>query len=201
MKIAIFGLGYVGAVTGACLAKKGHLVIGVDINKAKVGAINKGNSPIIEKGLNEIVSSAVKNKLFSASTSAREAILKTDIGMVCVGTPSAESGAIDIGNLKTVVKEIGEALNGLGRFYTVVIRSTVLPGTIEGELIPILEEASGGKAGRDFGVCVNPEFMREGSSLEDFYKPAKTIICAVGKKEKEILLLKSRIERVKNRKK
>lgn len=187
MKIAIFGLGYVGAVTGACLAKEGHLVIGVDINKRKVDAINKGRSPIIEKGLNEIVSSAVKNKLFSASISAKEAVLKTDIGMVCVGTPSAESGAIDIEHLKKVVREIGEALNGLARFYTVVIRSTVLPGTIEGGLIPILEEASGGKSGRDFGVCANPEFMREGNSLEDFYKPAKTIIGAVGKKEKEIL--------------
>ena len=187
MKIAVFGLGYVGAVTGACLAKKGHLVIGVDINKRKVGAINKGYSPIIEKGLDRIISSTVKNKHFIAVTSAREAVLKTDIGMVCVGTPSVESGAINIDHLKTVVREIGDALNGLDRFYTVVIRSTVLPGTIENILIPIIEEASGRKSGRDFGICANPEFMREGNSLEDFFKPAKTIIGAAGKKEKEML--------------
>jgi len=187
MKIAVFGLGYVGAVTGACLAKKGHIVIGVDINKRKVDAINKGHSPIIEKELDEIVSSVVKKRHFIAVTSAIEAVLKTDIGMVCVGTPSMESGAINIDNLKTVVREIGGALNGLDKFYTVVIRSTILPGTIENILIPIIEEASCKKSGRDFGICANPEFMREGNSLEDFFKPAKTIIGAAGKKEKEML--------------
>lgn len=187
MKIAIFGLGYVGAVTGACLAKKGHLITGVDINKDKVDAINKGRSPVIEKGLNRLISSAVKNKTFSAAASAKEAVLKTDIGVVCVGTPSMASGAIDTGQLKAVIKEIGSALKGLDRFYIVVIRSTALPGTIEGALIPILEQASGGKSGRDFGICANPEFMREGNSLEDFYKPAKTIIGVNGKKEKYAL--------------
>ncbi|PIW68714.1 MAG: GDP-mannose dehydrogenase [Candidatus Omnitrophica bacterium CG12_big_fil_rev_8_21_14_0_65_42_8] len=187
MKIAVFGLGYVGAVTAACFAKEGHLVIGVDINKHKVDAINKGHSPIIEKGLGELICKCVKNKRFSAATSATEAVLKTDIGMVCVGTPSMESGAINIEHLKIAVREIGEALNGLGRFYTIVIRSTALPGTIEDILTPILEQSSGRKSGRDFGICANPEFMREGNSLEDFYKPAKTIIGTAGKKEKEIL--------------
>ena len=187
MRIAIFGLGYVGAVTGACLAKKGHNVIGVDINKQKVDAVNKGHSPIIEKGLGELIRKCVKNKRFSATTSTKEAVLKTDIGMVCVGTPSMESGAINIEHLRTAVREIGKALNGMGRFYTIVIRSTVLPGTIEDILTPILEQSSGKKSGRDFGICANPEFMREGNSLEDFYKPAKTIIGAAGKKEKEIL--------------
>jgi len=187
MKIAVFGLGYVGAVTGACLAKKGHFVIGVDIDKRKVSAINKGHSPIIEKGLDSIISRTVENKHFIAVTSAREAVLKTDIGMVCVGTPSMESGAIDIEHLKTVVRQIGEAMNGLDRFYIIAIRSTVLPGTVENILVPIIESACGKKSGRGFGICANPEFMREGNSLEDFYRPAKTIIGASGRKEKEAL--------------
>lgn len=185
--LSVFGLGYVGTVTAACLANKGHSVIGVDINIDKINAINEGRSPVVERGLNSIVSSAVKNKNFFATVSGKNAVLKTDIAMVCVSTPSAESGAIDIRHLKSVITDIGRALKKRKRFYTIVIRSTILPGTTEDLLIPILEKTSGKKADRDFGICVNPEFMREGNSLEDFYSPAKTIIGIRTEKEKRLL--------------
>ena len=187
MKIAIFGLGYVGTVTGACLAKERHFVIGIDINKNKVDMINKGKSPIIEKGLDGVVSSTVKNKHFLCTSSTREAVLKTDMAMICIGTPAMESGAIDIRHLESVMAEIGRILKRHKKFYTIVVRSTVLPGTTEEILIPILEKASKRKVDRDFGICVNPEFMREGNSLEDFYRPAKTIIGVRTEREKDLL--------------
>nr|MBU1328627.1 nucleotide sugar dehydrogenase [Candidatus Omnitrophota bacterium] len=187
MKIAIVGLGYVGTVTGACLAETGHYVIGVDINKDKVNTINRGKSPIIEKGLDRVVLSTVKNKHFLAVNSIREAVLKTDVAMICIGTPSMKSGCINLEYLKRAVAEIGEILKEKKRFYTLVIRSTIMPGTTEDTLIPLLEQASGGKVDKDFGVCVNPEFMREGDSLEDFYKPAKVIIGFRTKKEYALL--------------
>jgi len=188
MKIAVFGLGYVGAVTAACLAEKGNSVIGVDINQKKVDILNKGHSPVIEPGLARIIKRAVKDKRLMATVSSEDAVLKTDICMVCVGTPSDESGAIELGHLKKAVGQIGDALRCSNRFHTIVIRSTVLPGVTEDILIPILEAASGKKAGKGFGICVNPEFMREGNSLEDFYNPAKTIIGA--RSEKEMVVLK-----------
>lgn len=187
MKIAIFGLGYVGTVTGACLAKEGHAVIGVDVNRDKVGAINKGNSPIIEKGLDSIIGSTVKSKGLSAVASGTKAVLQTDMAMICVGTPASESGAINTEHLESVAGDIGRVLKRHKAFYTIVVRSTVLPGTTEDTLIPILEKASGKKVDRHFGICVNPEFMREGSSLEDFYRPAKTLIGIRTKREEELL--------------
>ena len=188
MKIAIFGLGYVGTVTGACLAGEGHIVIGVDVNRDKTRAIMKGRSPVIEKGLGEILSTVVKKKRFFAVPSAKDAIMRTDMALVCVGTPALETGTINTRHLESVMKEIGSALKKREGFYTVVVRSTVLPGTTEEIIIPMLEGASGKKTGRDFAVCVNPEFMREGNSLEDFYRPAKTIIGTRTKRERTLLL-------------
>lgn len=184
----MFGLGYVGVVTGACLANEGHVVIGVDINPDKVSAINKGKSPVIEKGLNEAVSSSVRMKRFFATMSAKTAILNSDMAMICVGTPSQETGASNIEHVKKVSIEIASALKDRSKYFTVVIRSTVLPGTTEGIIIPLLEKHSDKKAGRDFGVCVNPEFMREGNSLMDFYSPSKIVIGIRTEKEKNILL-------------
>ncbi|MBU0759165.1 MAG: nucleotide sugar dehydrogenase [Candidatus Omnitrophica bacterium] len=185
-RIAVFGLGYVGTVTGSCLAKKGHIVVGVDINSDKVRAINKGRSPIIEKDLDGVISSAVKRGRFSAVSSAEKALSETDIAIICVGTPAAETGSINLESLKSVAKEIGLALKRINRFYTIVVRSTVLPGTTEDILIPILEDSSGKRVDRDFGISTNPEFMREGDSLEDFYRPAKTIV-GVRTRREEIL--------------
>ncbi|MEK6733189.1 MAG: nucleotide sugar dehydrogenase [Candidatus Omnitrophota bacterium] len=187
MRIAIFGLGYVGTVTGACFAMQGHKVVGVDINSEKVKAINQGKSPIIERELDDVIASGVKAGNFSGASSTKEAIAKTDMAMICVGTPSMESGAINVGHLKSVAEDIGKALKNMGRFYTIVIRSTVLPGTTEDVLIPAIEQASGKKLDKGFAVCVNPEFMREGNSLEDFYKPAKTIIGAASEREADLL--------------
>ena len=187
MKIAIFGLGYVGTVTGACFAMQGHKVVGVDINMEKVKAVSQGKSPIIERELDGVIAHGIKAGNFSGVSSVKEAIAKTDMAMICVGTPSMESGAINVGYLKSVAEDIGKALRDMGRFYTVVIRSTVLPGTTEDVLIPAIEQASGKKLDKGFAVCVNPEFMREGDSLEDFYKPAKTIIGAASEKKADLL--------------
>lgn len=185
--LSIFGLGYVGIVTGACLADKGYRVIGVDVNKKKVGLVNIGRSTVIEKGIGEIVSRTVKKRRFLATASARYAILNSDVSIICVGTPSADNGAIDLSHLKHAAKEIGAALKDAKAYHVVVVRSTVLPGTTENVVIPILEKASSKKAFRDFGIVVNPEFMREGNSIEDFYRPAKVIIGGNKKQDKDIL--------------
>ncbi len=187
MKISIFGLGYVGAVTGACLAEKGHKVLGVDINREKVSSLNRGKSPIIEKGLNKIVSAAFRNKRLSATGSVEKAVTGSDVLMLCVGTPSDENGAIDLEILRTVCSQIGAALKSCPLYRTIVVRSTVLPGTTEGLIMPELEKTSGKKTGVDFGVCVNPEFMREGNSVEDFYSPAKTIVGAGDGRERKVM--------------
>lgn len=176
MKISVFGLGYVGCVSGACLAKDGHIVIGVDVNPIKVDMINKGKSPIVEKDINEIIEDTVKSGNLSARADWKNAVKETDVALVCVATPSSSNGNIDLKYIKRVCEHIGEGLKDKQRYFVVVIRSTVLPGTIENEVIPVLERASGKKVGNDFGVCMNPEFMREGSSVYDFYNPAKIVI-------------------------
>ena len=187
--LSVFGMGYVGLVTGACLAAKGCRVIGVDVNPKKVLLINKGKSPVIEKGMDKIVSKAVKAKMFSATTSARDAVLNTGISMICVGTPSMEDGRINVEHLRSVSEEIGKALRLVNRYHIIIVRSTVLPGTTENIVIPSLEKSSGKKAFRDFGVLVNPEFMREGESVEDFYYPAKIIVGSFNGRDKETMSL------------
>src|SRR5262249_8654140 len=160
----VFGLGYVGCVSAACLAARGHEVIGVDINHTKVELINRGQSPVIEERIAAITEDAVRDGTLQATIDAGAAINATEISLVCVGTPSAPNGSLSTTYLARVTEEIGTATGEQGHRHTVVFRSTMLPGTCEDLLIPILERSSGLRAGADFGVAVNPEFLREGSS-------------------------------------
>jgi len=179
MKIAVFGLGYVGAVSAACLSKEGHQVIGVDPNPTKVDLINQGRSPIIEKDVNETIEQAVADGRLRAVTDAATAVRESELSLVCVGTPSAQNGSLSLRFVELVCQEIGATLKDANRHHTVVIRSTILPGTMRDVVIPTLERASGLQAGVDFGVCNNPEFLREGTAVYDYYNPPKTVIGAI----------------------
>ena len=176
MNISIFGLGYVGAVSAGCLAKDGHRVIGVDPNKTKVALINEGTSPIIEKDIGEIISSCAKNGRLTATTNVADAVRDTDMSLICVGTPSQLNGSLDLSYVRRVCEEIGAAIAVKSTFHLVVARSTMLPGTMKDVVIPTLEASSGKRAGVDFGVCNNPEFLREGTAVYDYYQPPKTVI-------------------------
>jgi GDP-mannose 6-dehydrogenase len=181
MKIAVFGLGYVGAVSAACLADEGHEVIGVDPNVTKLELINAGQSPIIETDVAELVRDAVSSGKLRAVADAGTAIKESDLSLVCVGTPSAANGSLDLRYVEIVCNEIGAALAEKSHYHTVVIRSTILPSTMRSIVIPALEKASGMKAGHDFGLCNNPEFLREGTAVYDYHNPPKTVIGAVNK--------------------
>lgn len=187
MKVSIFGLGYVGAVSAGCLADGGHQVIGVDPVQTKVDLINKGQSPIIEVDINEIIASNVKSGRLRATSDADAAINDTELSFVCVGTPSQANGNLDFRYIRRICEQIGEALKNKKARHTVVIRSTILPGTMHSIVIPVLEEFSGKKAGVDFGVCHNPEFLREGSAVKDFHAPPKTVIGEVDKTSGDML--------------
>lgn len=176
MLISIFGLGYVGSVSAGCLARNGHRVIGVDPNTTKVKLINEGRSPVIEKDIDAIIGTAVKDGLLSATTDAREAIASTELSIICVGTPSQANGSLDLAYVRSACEEIGRALAGKETFHVIVVRSTMLPGTMRDTVIPALERYSGRTAGVDFGVCNNPEFLREGSAVYDYDNPPKTVI-------------------------
>lgn len=176
MRIAVMGLGYVGAVSGACLAEMGHHVTGVDPNRVKVDMMNNGKPPVVEKGLQEVLEGAVRSGRLVATDDWNGTVQHADLILVCVGTPSRSNGSIDLKYVKRVAEHIGEALRSKADYCVVAIRSTVFPGTVEGTVIPILELHSGRKAGKDFGVCMVPEFLREGSSVHDFYNPPKTVI-------------------------
>lgn len=187
MRISIFGIGYVGAVSAGCLADAGHWIIGVDPVATKVDLINNGQSPIIEKDIGDLIATAVKNGRMQATTEVREAVQDTDISFVCVGTPSQVNGNLDLKHIRRVCKSIGKALATKNSRHVVVIRSTILPGTMRGVVIPVLEESSGKVAGRDFGVCNNPEFLREGSAVHDFRHPPKTVIGEVDSASGDLL--------------
>jgi GDP-mannose 6-dehydrogenase len=176
MKISIFGMGYVGVVSAGCLANDGHTVIGVDTNPTKVDLINRGKTPIIEKDIGEMVANSVERGALRATTDAEEAVLGTEISLICVGTPSQLNGNLDLSYVRRVCEEIGAALKRKPGLHVVVARSTMLPGSMRGMVIPTLERHSGKKAGRDFGVCNNPEFLREGTAVYDYYNPPKTVI-------------------------
>jgi GDP-mannose 6-dehydrogenase len=178
MKLSVFGIGYVGCVSAACFAKEGHDVTGVDVNPTKVEIINSGKSPIVEPGIGEIMREAVDSRRLRATTSAAEAVSKSAVSLVCVGTPSNTNGSLDLRYVSRVCEEIGAALRTKQERHVVVIRSTMLPGTIQNVVVPTLEKTSGKKAGADFGICINPEFLREGTSLQDFYAPPFTLIGA-----------------------
>lgn len=176
MKLSVFGLGYVGAVSAGCFAREGHQVIGVDSVQSKVDVINAGHSPIIEAELDAILSESVANGRLTATTDVLEAVRNTDISLICVGTPSMPNGALDLNFMRRVCEQIGIALKDKDAYHVIVIRSTVLPGSIRNVVIPVLEESSGRRAGVDFGICMNPEFLREGTAVFDFGNPPKTVI-------------------------
>ena len=176
MRISVIGLGYVGAVSAGCLARRGHHVVGADINARKVAAINSGEAPVLEAGLPEAIAEAVAAGLLRATTDAAEAVRDTDVSLICVGTPSGAQGSLDLSAIERVCEHIGPALRDKAQRHTIVVRSTVLPGTTEETVIPALERSSGLQAGRDFGVAMNPEYLREGSGVADFDSPEKTVI-------------------------
>jgi len=176
MRISIFGLGYVGAVSAGCLARDGHTVIGVDPYQPKVDLINEGKTPVIEKDIGEIMQQAVAAGLLRATQDVRQAVFDSDISLICVGTPSQANGSLDLKYVRKVCEEIGAALREKDAFHVVVARSTMLPGSMRSIVIPVLEEFSGKRAGVDFGVCNNPEFLRESTSVYDYYHPPKTVI-------------------------
>lgn len=176
--VSVFGLGYVGCVSAACLAREGHAVIGVDVSRSKVDMIAAGTATIVENGIGELVAQMVSDGKLTATTSVADAVAKTEISLVCVGTPSQANGGLDLAYVRRVSAEIGAALRDKSDWHVVVIRSTVLPGTTAQVVIPILEESSGKKAGKDFGISMNPEFLREGTSIKDFDDPPFTVIGA-----------------------
>ena len=181
-RISIFGLGYVGSVSAACFARMGIRVIGVDIDDNKVSSMNRGHSPVLEDGLDLLMAEQHQAGRLHATTNVMEAVTESSISLICVGTPSAPNGSLDMTYVSRVCEQIGvilkEKLNQPDGYHVVVIRSTVLPGTVEQSLIPILEKASGKRSGADFGVVQNPEFLREGSAIDDFFNPPKTVIGA-----------------------
>jgi GDP-mannose 6-dehydrogenase len=176
LKISIFGLGYVGTVSAGCLANEGHEVIGVDPVATKVDLINEGRTPIVEAEIGELIAENTKSGRLRATQDPAAAIQQTELSFVCVGTPSQPNGNLDLRYIRRICEQIGEALRDKKDRHVVVIRSTILPGTMQHIVIPILEESSRKKAGVGFGVCNNPEFLREGSAVRDFNAPPKTVI-------------------------
>jgi GDP-mannose 6-dehydrogenase len=178
LSVSIFGLGYVGSVSAACFSSMGHKVIGVDVSRAKVEVLDSGRTPIVEARMAELVAEANKACRLHATTDATQAVLNSDVSFVCVGTPSLKNGKLDLSHIENVTREIGTAIRQKQAPHVFVLRSTVLPGTTEKVVLPILEKESGKQCGRDFTVCYNPEFMREGSAVADFLNPPYTILGA-----------------------
>ncbi|MBO6538835.1 MAG: nucleotide sugar dehydrogenase [Rhizobiaceae bacterium] len=176
MKISVFGLGYVGTVSAACLADSGHHVVGLDANAGKLELIAAGSSPIVEKDVDGMIASAVADGGLQVTGDVTEAVANTDLSLICVGTPSLPNGNIDLAHVKTVCAQIGAAIKAKGGLHVVAMRSTMLPGSMGDVVIPTLEQHSGLKAGQDFGVCINPEFLREGTAVFDYRNPPKTVI-------------------------
>jgi GDP-mannose 6-dehydrogenase len=178
MTISIFGLGYVGTVSAACLARQGHRVIGVDVHQLKVELINDRKSPIVEAHVGEIIEDVVRHGQLTATTDATKAIAESDVSLVCVGTPSRENGSLDLDHIRDVACQIGAGLRGKTAYHVVAVRSTMLPGSLESQVLPCLQESSKKSVGRDFGLCINPEFLREGSAVTDYHNPPFTLIGA-----------------------
>lgn len=187
MKLSVWGLGYVGTVSAACLAQEGHEVIGVDSEPRKVDLISAGKSPIIEKDVGRIIERQVAAGRLSATTDANAAAQQSDLFLVCVGTPSRANGDIELKYVRRVCEQIGAALRNHQGAPVVVIRSTMLPGTMREVVIPTLEACSGRRAGAEFGVCVNPEFLREGTAVHDFANPPKTVIGELNRASGDLL--------------
>jgi nucleotide sugar dehydrogenase len=186
-RISIFGLGYVGLTNAACFAAKGHKVIGVDVKSWKVNELNQGESPVTEEGLGYRIEEAVRRGLLSATTDVKTAILNSEISLICVGTPSNSSGGIDLTSISRLGEDIGMSLRDKNDYHLVVVRSTVIPGTTERTVIPTLEKASQKKGSVHFGVCMNPEFLREGTMVEDFMNPEIIVVGEFDKRSGDLL--------------
>jgi GDP-mannose 6-dehydrogenase len=176
MRISVFGLGYVGCVTAACLAELGHEVIGVEVDPLKVDSINRGSSPFYEAGLTDLISKNVNAGSLRATLFDANAVAESDLALICVGTPSNSDGSVNLDSLLSVFRSIGEQLRERNSYFVVALRSTVLPNLVEDQLIPALEKSSGKKIGEDLGFVCNPEFLREGCAIEDFSEPPLTLI-------------------------
>lgn len=176
MRILVWGLGYVGTISAACLAKLGHEVIGIEPNRDKVEAINAGSCAVVEPGLKELVSEAVTAGRLRAALEGSSHVPWADVSLICIGTPSAADGNPRLDVLQKVTSTIARALSESQRYHVAVVRSTVFPGTVRDVVRPLLEEHSGRKVGPDFGLVVNPEFLREGTGIEDFFNPPYTVI-------------------------
>ena len=187
MRISIFGLGYVGAVCAGCLSARSHDVIGVDISTAKIDLINRGKSPIVEPGLEELLQRGVATGKLRGTTDVAAAVRDTEVSFICVGTPSKKNGDLELNYIEGVCREIGFAMRDKSERHTVVVRSTVLPGTVKNIVIPLLEDCSGKKAGVDFGVAVNPEFLRESTAIKDYDFPPMTVIGELDKASGDLL--------------
>ena len=178
MRVVVVGLGYVGSVCSACLASRGHAVMGVDTSEFKVGCIERGESPIVETGLAALIADSRAAGRLSATTRIADAMPGAEVVLICVGTPSAADGSLSLEHVKRACAEVAAGLKASGTFTTVVLRSTMLPGSVEQELLPVLERGSGMRAGRDFGLAYNPEFLREGSAVADFFGGELTVVGA-----------------------
>ena len=187
MRISIFGLGYVGAVCVGCLSQRGHDIVGVDVAQTKIDLITAGKSPIVEPGLEALLGAGVSSGRIRGTTDVAEAIEQTDLSFICVGTPSRKNGDLDLSYVESVCRQIGAQLRNKSSRHTIVIRSTILPGTIRKLVIPCLEEASGKRAGVDFGVATNPEFLRESTAIKDYDFPAMTVIGALDQTSGDLL--------------
>lgn len=179
MKISIFGMGYVGAVSGACFARMGHEVIGVDVNRGKIDLINAGSSPVVEEGLSELMAEAHRAGRISATDDPSEGVRRSEISLISVGTPTGADGVQVLGALDSVVTSIGEALRQKSEPHTVVVRSTVMPHTTEKRIAPSLERASGRHLGTELELSFNPEFLREGAAIKDFFHPPFVVVGGV----------------------
>ncbi len=192
MKISVFGLGYVGCVSAACLAKVGHEIIGVDVSPVKVSLINEGKSPIVEKDIGEIIYDVVRSDKYApgkliATTDPEKAVVDTELSLICVGTPSNENGSLKLDYVRRCANDIGLGIARKTGYHVVVARSTMLPGSVEEVIIKELEAASGKQIGIDFGVAMNPEFLRESTSVYDFFNPPMTVIGQYDEKSGELL--------------
>lgn len=187
MKISIFGLGYVGCVSAACFANDGHEVIGVDVDAKKLQAISQGRSPVVEPGLDEMVCQSTREGRLRVTQNTEEAVQNSEVSLVCVGTPSSPNGSLKTEYVENVVRDIGKALRDKEAYHVVVIRSTVLPGTVEEQVLPLLELYSGKRAGEDFGLSMNPEFLRESSAVADYYNPPYVVIGEFDKRSGEVV--------------
>jgi GDP-mannose 6-dehydrogenase len=186
-QISVFGLGYVGVVSAACLSDDGHSVVGVDPNETKVSLISSGRSPIIEAEVDELIAAGVASGRLTAGTDAIAAIQETDVSLICVGTPSQPNGNLDLSYVEGVCADIGKGLKAKDDYHVVVVRSTMLPGSMLNVVKPALEAASGKRAGQDFGLAINPEFLREGSAVYDYRNPPKTVIGCSDERSGEIV--------------